>query len=518
MQAQPKSDSFLSGIHVVFLLVGTALSTFIYVLDYSIANVAVPYIAGGLAVSAEQGTYVITSFAVGNAIALPMTGWLSKRVGVVRLVMISILLFAIFSWCCGISSTILMLVISRFIQGFVVGPVIPISQSMIMQQLPPEKRTGAIAIWSMIVLVAPVAGPLVGGWICVNYTWPWIFFINLPICALAILFIYVSMHDRESAIEKEGFDWVGFFLLAVGVTCLQIFLDKGEQWDWFRSNLVRVLAATSFICLSYLTVWSIMIKKPLIELKLMKIRTFAVSTTVLFFSYSLYFGTVVVIPLWLQTYMGYNALWAGIAVAPIGFAPVALGFIMGRVVNWMGYIPSIFLAMFLISMSCFYTAYFNPQVDLYHIMISRFILGLGVTFWVTPLFAMSLSEVPPEKMPSGAGLFHFLRSLSGGIGTSIYTTIWVRRTVHHHLNLASDVTPYSALAAEYQTALNQIGLFGKKALTFFNNMVDQQASVLALNEDFYLMGFVALGLMFFVLIGIKRQKVANPPPKFHASD
>lgn len=510
-----EKDGQLHGFLLFLLLVGSSLATFIYVLDYSIANVAIPYIAGSLAVGADQGTYVITSFAVGNAISLSMTGWFTKRVGMVRLMLISIALFTLFSMLCGFSTTIVMLVVFRFIQGFVVGPVIPLSQSMLMQHFPEKTRTIAIALWSMIVLVAPVAGPVVGGWICVYYTWPWIFFINLPIGITAMAFLYIALSGQESAIVKERFDWVGFILLAIGVTCLQVFLDKGEEWDWFGSIRIRVLSVTALICLIYLTIWSLNYERPLLELKLLKIRTFWISIFVLFFGYSLYFGTVVLIPLWLQTFMGYDAYWAGIAVCSIGFAPIVLGPFLGKIINKVGYISAIVFAYVFFAISCFLTAYMNPQVDMRHILYTRFILGIGVAFWVTPLFAMSLIDVPKEKMASGAGIFHFIRALSGGIGTSVYTTIWYRRIRHHHLNLTADISPYKQLAAEYFDSLKQFGIAGKKALNGVNLLVTKQASVLAINEAFYVMGWVSVVLIFFVLFAIKRkrQKTAFDPHK-----
>ena len=228
----------LKGLSLVFVTLSLTFSTFMYVLDYSIANVAIPHIAGDLAVSNQQGTYIITAFAVGNAIALPMTGWLTKRLGAVKVQVLSTLLFTLFSWFCGISFEYNMLIMNRFLQGVAAGPIIPLTQTLLLQSFPHERKTLAMALFGNVAIMGPVLGPILGGWITFNYDWPWIFYINIPIGIVSAIVTWAILKHRDSPIEKKPLDKIGFFLLIVGITTLQIFLDKGHQHGWFQSNFI----------------------------------------------------------------------------------------------------------------------------------------------------------------------------------------------------------------------------------------------------------------------------------------
>src|SRR5580700_3856012 len=347
----------LSGATRYIVMFALSAATFMIVLDYSIANVSIPYISGDLAVSTDQGIYVITSFAVGNAIALPMTGWLTKRIGAVKLICSAILLFTFFSWVCGASVDIQMLVISRFLQGLSSGPLIPLSQTLLIMINPPEKRNTALAFWSTIVISAPILGPILGGWISYDYHWPWIFYINIPVGLLSAGIIGWMLKRRETEIERPPADWIGLVLLALGVSCLQFFLDKGEQYDWFRSDLMTAMAITSLISFTLLIVWSATTDQPLIDLKLFKIRTYALSVIYMATMYALYFGSIVLVPLWLQTNMRYTSIWAGIAVAPIGIMPLLFGELTGKLLNKYGPTPLLGICFVFFSISCFYAAY-----------------------------------------------------------------------------------------------------------------------------------------------------------------
>ncbi len=497
--------AYLTGSKRFLSLAGLSLATFLIVLDYTIANVSIPYIAGDLGVSSDQGTYVITSFAVGNAIALPISGWLTSRLGSIRLITWSVLLFVLFSWICGMASTFSVLIVARFLQGFVAGPLIPLSQSLIVSTNPPEKKNHVLAFWSMIVIAAPVIGPLLGGWISFDYTWPWIFYINIPFGLLSVVLIQHTLKPFESATEKKPIDYIGFFLLAIGVTCLQIILDKGEQFDWLRSPIIKTLSITSFLAFAYLIAWELTHKTPLIDLSLFKVKSYAVSVIFIGVMYAMYFGSVVLIPLWLQTYMGYNSIWAGIAVAPLGIAPLFLNIFCGFLVTRFGVIKLLFVCFILLSFSCFYTAYFDTDVDIWHIWLSRFFMGCGLIFFITPLFALSIQDIPTARLPSATGIFHFVRAMSGGIGTSIFTTLWIRRSAFHHERTGSALTATDDNTNQFFSMAESVGLSGKKALVFLNGMLDNQAAMLALNDCFYLMGWLFLLLIFLLPLGKKKR-------------
>ncbi|HEY2810951.1 MAG TPA: DHA2 family efflux MFS transporter permease subunit [Rhabdochlamydiaceae bacterium] len=497
----------LSRVPLLLLTIALSLGTFMFVLDYSIANVSIPYIAGDLAVSNDQGTYVITSFAVGNAIALPMTGWLTKRIGAVRLMLISLFLFVFFSWLCGASYDFNMLIVSRFLQGFCSGPMVPLSQSLLLMNYPEEKKTTAMALWSTIVIAAPVVGPMLGGWISFDYEWPWIFYINIPVGLFSLIMIWFILKNRDTPLSKESLDIWGLIFLAGGVTGLQVLLDKGEQFDWFRSPWMRFFGILSVVSFTLLIVWSLTRAKPLIELKLLRIRTFGISILYIGVAYGIYFGSVVLVPLWLQTNMGYNSIWAGIAVAPIGIAPLLFSPWIGKLVTRFGPIPLLFISFMLFAFSCFYTAFFDTDVNLSIIELSRLFLGCGLYFFITPLFTLSMLDIEQEKLPSAAGIFHFVRAMVGGVGTSVFTTMWIRRTAYHHQIVGENLTPFSFQTDTFLSQLSQLGLHGKKALEQMNQILNDQAAMLAINDCFWVMGWTFIALIFFLPLGFKKKAI-----------
>jgi DHA2 family multidrug resistance protein len=463
-------------------------------------------------VSTDQGTYVITSFAVGNSIALPITGWLTKRIGAVRLICISLLLFTLFSWVCGTSINIQMLVISRFLQGLSSGPLIPLSQTLLVMVNPPEKKNSALAFWSTIVITAPILGPILGGWISYDYHWPWIFYINIPVGILSAGILWLILKDQDTPLEHPPIDWIGLLLLALGVSCLQFLLDKGEQYDWLRSNLIVTMAIVSFIAFTLLLLWSLTTDHPLIELDLFKIRTYALSVFYIAIMYAIYFGSIVLIPLWLQTSMNYTSIWAGLAVAPIGFVPLLLGKFVGKLITKFGTMALLGLCFIFFSISCFYTAYFDTDIDIWHIGFSRFLLGCGLLFFISPLFALSLQDVPGQKLATATGIFHFVRAMVGGIGTSVFTTMWIRRSAYHHATVGENLTIFSPQTTSYFNRLSDLGFHGQKALEQMNVTLEQQAEVLAINDCFYLMGWIFLGLLLFLPFGrTKKSPEKNAP-------
>lgn len=482
---------------LLFLAIG--LATFMIVLDYSIANVSIPYIAGDLSVSVDQGTYVITSFAVGSAIGLALTGLLTKRVGDIRLFVLSILLFTLFSWVCGLSFNISMLVINRFIQGLVSGPIIPLSQSLILKRGTAESRTKDLAIWTTIVIAAPVVGPILGGYISDWYHWSWIFFINIPFGIFAAFIVWLFLRGQDSPREKVSYDLLGIFLLSVGVSCLQILLDKGQQWDWLNSPLIWILGAGTLMAFTYLILWELWHKNPFLELRLFRIPSFSLSIIALLISYAIYFGTIVTVPLWLQEYMGYNAEWAGFTVAFLGVGPLMISMLIPKMINKLGNLITLLIGMTIFAASCFASAFFTTAIDWQHIAATRFFFGFGLAVYFNPLIGMSVQEIPKEKLPSATGIFHFVRAMSGGIGTSVFTTLWIRRTYFHHARVGEALTPFNPMTPPAHSP---------QALALLNNALDVEASLLSLNDTFYLMGWLFLFLI--VLIGVWSLFIKKP--------
>lgn len=499
----------LTGSRLFLAMFALSLGTFLIVLDYSIANVSIPYIAGDLAVSASEGTYVITSFAVGSAITLPISGWLTKRVGLVRLTVLSLLGFVTLSWVCGISQNLVMLVIARFFQGAVAGPLVPTSQSLTVMIFPPEKKNIALGFWSTVVVVAPIVGPILGGYISYDVDWPWIFFINIPIGLFAAGCIHVLLQSYETAKEKLPTDWIGLTLLAIGVTCLQFLLDKGEQYDWLRSPIILTCAIVSIVSFTYLVGWELTSKNPILELRLLKIPSYTLSVIYIATMYAIYFGGIVLVPLWLQEFMGYTPIWAGLAVAPLGILPAVFGMPIGKLVNKVGAILPIGLSLVFFAAACFSGAFFTTNVDFAHIAWNRFFFGLGLLFFIVPLFSLCVRDITHEQLPSATGMFHFVRAMMGGVGTSVFTTMWIRRRAFHHSNQVAAILPSREPVDQYYSQLDQLGITGEKALAFVNEQATNQSAMLAINDCFYLMGWIFIGMIAILILGKrKKEKIA----------
>ena len=500
------------GLSLALLTLSLSLGTFMMVLDYSIANVSIPYIAGNLGVSDNNGTWVITCFAAGNAIGLPLTGFLSDRFGGVRLFVGSTLLFTLCSWFCGAAFTFPMLLISRFLQGFVAGPLIPLSQSLLLVYYPPAKRKLALAIWSTVVIVGPILGPILGGYLTYNYVWRWIFYINIPFGLLSAYLTWKIVHDRDTEPIPRQIDFVGLALLAIGVTCLQVLVDNGQQYDWFRSKLIWTLTITAFIGFLYFIIWQLMRKEPLIDLTLFKNRNFTIGTVIVSVAYMLFFGNMVVVPLWLQQFMGYTAEWAGFAMAPMGIVPLLAMPVAVKLMQKMSLRLVIAVCMTLFAIAFFAFSFQTPQINFKFIAFSRLCVGVPLAIYMAPLAALSLARIEPEKLSMASGVFHFVRVFFGGIGTSLMTTLWQRRAVFHHFNLASTLTPFNPEAKQTLETLGRAGLTGKAGLTTLNDMVDAQAALLSLNDVFWLIAWSFIPLILLCAL-FRRRPQHDPLPE-----
>lgn len=490
--------AYYKGGALLLLNLALGLGTFIQVLDLSIANVAIPYIAGNLGVSADEGTWVITSFSVSNAIVLPLTGWLSDYFGRVRLFVYSLLLFAFMSFLCGFSTSLQMLVICRVLQGAVAGSLIPLSQSLMMICNPPEKRGAAIGFWAMIVVVAPVLGPIVGGFLTEEYSWPWIFYINVPIGIFSAAVVWALLKDQESEIIRQPIDWTGLILLSISVACIQIMLDNGKDLDWFDSNIIIALTVVALVTLAYFIIWNATEKYPIVDFTFFLNRNFSFGTLVTTIGYLLFFGSTVTVPLWLQTEQGYTAYWAGIAVAPIGIAPVFLSTIVGRHMNRFDLRMIVSLSFLIFALGFFYQANFTSEVDLNTVMLARFIQGFGVTIFFIPLIQLTLAEIPPEKYASATGIFHFIRILVGsGFGTSLSIELWSHLEIFHHGRLTEDVTIYRPVTTQFYEYMKDYSpKFSDGVINrIVDRLVEQQAFMLSTNDLSWLAGWIFILMM-----------------------
>ncbi|MFI0435120.1 MAG: DHA2 family efflux MFS transporter permease subunit [Parachlamydiaceae bacterium] len=492
------TQGYERGGKLLLLNIALGLGTFVQILDTSIANVAIPYIAGNLNISPDQGTWVITSFAVSNAIVLPLTGWLSNHFGRVRLFVWSILLFALTSFFCGLATNLAMLVGCRILQGAVAGSLIPLSQSLIVNSNPPENQGTALGFWGMIVIVAPILGPIIGGYLTDEYSWPWIFYINVPVGMFSAFITWIFLKDKESEIIRNPIDWTGLVLLSVGVGFLQIMLDKGKDLDWFESNVIITLLITSMIFLSYFFIWNHYQKYPIVDFSYFKNRNFLIGTMCATLGYFVFFGGTVTLPLWLQTQQGYTGYWAGVAIAPIGIVPFLLSPIVGKYMTFFDLRYVISLSFFFFAVSFFAQSHFTAQVDISTIMLTRFLQGFGVTIFFLPLVQLSLSNVSRNEYASASGLFNFMRILVGsGFGTSLFIQLWTRFEIFHHARLGESLTSFNPkIKAFYHSLKNSdSSITDEISKNILNGLVDQQAFVLSINELAWLSGWLCLALI-----------------------
>ncbi len=495
--AAPVAFAPLQGAELVLGTIALSLATFMNVLDTSIANVSIPAISGDMGVSPAQGTWVITSFAVANAISVPLTGWLTQRFGQVRLFTVSVLLFVLASWLCGLAPNIGVLIAFRVLQGLVAGPMIPLSQTLLLASYPRAKAGTAMAMWAITVLVAPVAGPLLGGWITDNISWPWIFYINIPVGLFAAGLTWTIYHKRDPGPRRVPLDRVGLVLLVLFVGAMQIMIDKGKELDWFASAEIITLAIVSVVSFMFFLAWELTDEHPIVDLRLFKRRNFLMGTTSLSIAYGLFFGNVVLLPLWLQQYMGYTATWAGLATAPVGLLAIILSPWVGKNVNRIDPRKLATVAFTGFGLVLWMRSYFNAQADFETILIPTVLQGAAMAFFFIPLQAILFSGLPPERMPSAAGLSNFVRITAGAVGTSLFTTLWESRATLHHVQLSESVNRGNSAAMQTLEQLMGSGMSNEQALATINRTLDQQAYTMAVTDLFYLSA-----LMFFVLIGV----------------
>jgi DHA2 family multidrug resistance protein len=486
------------------LFLGTfalSLATFMIVLDTSIANVSLSAIAGNLGVSPHQGTWVITSFAVANAITVPLTGWLTQRIGQVKLFTGSVILFVLMSLLCGLAPSIGWLIFFRIVQGLVAGPMMPLSQALLLSSYRPEKQGSALSLAAITTLVAPVLGPLLGGWITDNFSWPWIFYINIPVGVFAASLVWRVYHRRESDTSRSPIDVVGLALLVLSIGAIQIVLDRGKDLDWFESPQILVLALVGVVGLAYFIIWEVTDKHPVVDLSLFRRLRFSTATATLAMGAAIYSGTIILLPLWLQGYMGYTATLAGAALAPIGFLAILMTPLVGKYVHRFDarMLASIGFALFAVSM--YMRSGFTLQSDRAMVIIPTIVQGAAVAFFFVPISTLVYSGLRPQEIASASGLFVFARTIATAVGTSVFATLWDRRQSVHVANLAEQVGGNVPLIHQGLGLAQSAGLSDGQAYGILNRMVASEAATSAMNDVFYLCALLFLLMIPLVWLG-----------------
>ena len=504
-----------TGAMLWFLTFVLAMANMMEVIDLTIANVAIPTITGNLGASPTQGAWIITSYAVANAITVPMAGWFAQRFGQVRMYAVMIAAFTACSLLCALATSLPMLVASRVLQGAAAGFMVPLSQALLMNSFPPQKRAMGMAVWAMTITIAPIIGPILGGWITDNYHWSWIFLINIPVGVFASAATWLLLRDRDTPTRKLPVDGVGMVLLVLWVGSLQVILDKGNELDWFNSSFLLGLAVVAALCFALFLAWELTDEHPVVDLSLFRFHNFRSGIVTLGLGFSLFFASLILIPLWLQTQMGYNSQWAGFAIAPGGVFAVLLSPLAARLLG-SGKADPRALATFgfvVFAAVAFWRARFNTDADFATIALPQLLQGVGIAFFFTPLISMNLGGIPPARLAAAAGVQNFFRMMLGSFGASIAIAAWDNRQQLHRSRLNENVNAYGDAARQTLEQMTASGLSPEQAYAQIERALSGQAYMLAANEIFWVIG--VLFLVLIALVWTARPPFGAPPGAAH---
>lgn len=469
-QVAPELPTF-RGIKLLAAGLVLALANFIVVLDLTIANVSVPHISGGLAVSVSSGTWVITSYAVAEAICVPLTGWLAERFGALRTFLFSLVGFGLFSVLCGLSETLPLLVAFRLGQGFCGGPLMPLTQTLLLRIFPKEMHPKAMALWAMTVVIAPILGPILGGWISDEWSWEWIFFINVPIIAIIFIGVVLLMRGTETPTQKKPIDKIGLALLILWVGAFQIMLDKGREEDWFSSPLIVGCAVAAAIFFALFLIWELTEEHPIVNLKVLRHKGFAAATLSLILAFGTYFSSVVVIPQWLQTSLGYTATHAGYVMAFSGVLAVMMSPMVPALMKKFDPRLLVFIGVAWIGVCSILRAiWWSTEATFWTLALPQLLQGAGVSLFMVPLTTISLSAVRPDETASAAGIANFGRTLASAVATALVTTYWSDQARDGTAQMAGELNG----APELMARMQERGFTAEQARASLEQLVTQQ--------------------------------------------
>lgn len=473
----------LKGAKLFIVMMTLALANFMVLLDTSIANVSVPHIAGSLAISPSQGTWVITSYAVAEAICVPLTGWLARRFGAVRTFTFGFLGFGFFSVLCGLSTTLGMLVAARIGQGICGGPLMPLSQTLMLRIYPKDKQANATAIWTMTTVTAPIIGPILGGFISDNWSWHWVFFINIPIAILCAFAAFSLLVRVETPTEKVRIDRMGLILLMVWIGALQFMLDLGREHDWFASPLIVAMALCAGIGFVAFLIWELTDDDPIVDLRVFRHRGFSMSVLAISAAFGTVFAALVLVPQWLQTSLGYTATLAGYATALSGVAALVSAPIAVALMSRVDPRKLVFGGLLWLGLSFVVRAvWWFPGADFWTLALPQLVQGFGMPFFFIPLMTLALGAVDEQETASAAGLMNFMRTIAGAIGASIVLTGWSNNISTGRSGLAASLNDADVTMTQMQSA----GMSLAQARDMVSALVDQQAMSIATNHMFIL--------------------------------
>jgi DHA2 family multidrug resistance protein len=503
------------------IAVGVMMATFMEVLDTSIANIALPHIAGSLSATPEEATWVLTSYLVSNAIVLPATGWLANYFGRKRLFISCIFMFTLASALCGLAVDLPTLILARILQGIGGGAMVPIAQSIMLESFPIQKRGAAMAIFAQGVVVAPILGPTVGGWITDNYSWRWIFYINLPVGIAAILMAQWLVEDPPyiKRNPKAAIDYIGFALLALWLATLQIVLDKGQEADWLGAEWVRWFTVISLAAFLGFIAWEFHVPHPLVDLRIFKNRNFAIGLFLMTTLGAILYGTTAQLPLFLQTLMGYPALQSGYAMSPRGIAAFIATSIVGRLLGKIRLRTMLIFGFVLLAISSFMLSNINLQVSQMDVIWPSIVNGIAISFIFVPLTTATMSQIDQRQIGNASGLYNLMRNLGGSLGIAFVTTMLARGAQAHQALMVGHLTPTDpAYIQQFNLAKKTFELHTdpvtatRQAYSSLYSILDQQAHLWAFVDNFFVFGMAALLAMPLVFL-FKKVTYARKPTR-----
>lgn len=500
------SPAPLTGLPLGLSCAAILAANFMNILDTTIVAVSLPAITGSLSASPVQGTWIYTIYAVCMAVVLPLSGWLTRRFGEVLVFLCSVSLFTLTSWLCGMSVNFEMLILARAVQGFASGMMMPLSQTLIMR-LMPGKTAVAMSLWSMTAAIPPVLGPLLGGYLTDQVSWPWIFYINIIPGVLILPIIWKWVRPFESSPQKLPIDRVGLGSLMIGVICLQLSLDLGHEHDWLSSPLISALLVAALLGGVMFFIWESEEPHPIVDLSLFRIRTFTISTLYIATFMGVFMVLMILPPIWFQTALGYTSTWAGIVLAPLALVPLLLMPALGGRMSQLNPRLCIAIGTLLFSYGIWSHGQLNSQIDISHLIFYRIILGLSMPFLWVPLMTLAYSDVPPAQLATASGIFNFARMAAASMGTAISVTLWQDRTVYHRSYLAESLDTTSGDAFEQLGALAAGDNLA--ALQLFEYQMMRQASTLGLND--VISAAAGVMLLLLLLVPLLPSKFAAQP-------
>ncbi len=500
------------------IAISVMLGTFMEVLDTTVVNVSLPHIAGNVGATVDEATWVLTSYLVANAIILPMTGWLSNQFGRKRILLTSIVGFTVSSLLCGMSPTLPFLIVFRVIQGATGGGLQPLSQAIMLEAFPPEDRGKAMAFWGLGIVVAPMLGPVLGGWITDNYSWRWIFYLNLPVGIAAAIMSTLFIFDPGYIGRKTRVDWWGIGFLAIGIGALQIMLDKGQEEDWLGSDFIRVLLVLTICGLVFFIIREFMAAHPIVDLRVFKVRTYATGVFLMTVLGFVLYGSIVLIPIFLQTLLGYPSLQAGWAMLPRGLgafiAMPFVGVLMSKVEPRKLLVGGFLVAAY----SMWALGQINLNAGYWDVFWPQFIQGVGMGFLFVPLTTVTHDPISKERMGNATSVFNLMRNIGGSVGIAMTTTIVARHTQTNTNILGANITPFSPFA-QHMIDAARVGFMAKgmdmytatrQAYAAVFGMVQAQAAMVSFVSTFRLLGIMFVCVIPLILLMKKPRHAAGP--------